>query len=155
MNYSQHGQETWVLETLKNKKNGYFIDLGAGDWKNLSNTYLLESEYDWRGILIEPSDCYFEGLVTHRKSTCVKELVADSIKTVIYDSSDSDDFDYNMRAGIHDTNKNKDPKWGFKPLLLQTTTLSAILDRYSAPLVIDYLSLDVEGANMKFCWGPI
>ena len=37
--YSQIGQDLWVLETLKNKKNGYFLDIGAHDGIYLSNTY--------------------------------------------------------------------------------------------------------------------
>ena len=54
MSKSQLGQEIKVINFYKEKKNGYFIEIGASDGIELSNTYLLESEYKWNGICIEP-----------------------------------------------------------------------------------------------------
>lgn len=59
-NYSKHFQDLFVLTVLKGKKNGTYIELGANDPYINSNTALLEKEFDWKGISIDPSQstCY-------------------------------------------------------------------------------------------------
>lgn len=44
------------IEKYLNYKNGYFIEMGANDGINQSNTMFLEKKYNWHGILIEPSE---------------------------------------------------------------------------------------------------
>lgn len=74
--YSQIGQDRLVLTYLKNKRNGYFLDIGCCYPKYINNTYLLEKDYDWNGIsvdivnFIEPNG---ETWSTSRKSTHVIE----------------------------------------------------------------------------------
>ena len=50
--YSQLKQDLNVLKYLNHKKNGYFVQVGAADGINLSNTYLIRKKYDWTGICI-------------------------------------------------------------------------------------------------------
>jgi FkbM family methyltransferase len=42
-----------VLEFFGNKSCGFFVDVGANDPQNMSQTWLLESK-GWRGLLVEP-----------------------------------------------------------------------------------------------------
>jgi len=51
--YSQIGQDAFVINLLKEKTGGLFLDVGAGPPKYISNTYLLEKRYNWAGISIE------------------------------------------------------------------------------------------------------
>lgn len=51
--YSQAGQESFVLNALKKKRFGTYLEIGAFHGKNLSNTYLLEKKFSWFGIGIE------------------------------------------------------------------------------------------------------
>lgn len=51
--YSQDGQEHWVLECLQNKENGTFVDVGCATPFFISNTALLEQKHGWRGIGID------------------------------------------------------------------------------------------------------
>lgn len=53
--YSQAGQDLFVLSCLDGKRNGFFIDIGCYEPKLISNSYLLESSFNWRGILIDSS----------------------------------------------------------------------------------------------------
>jgi len=62
------GQDKWVLETLNFKTNGFFIDLGALDGINYSNTYALEKDYSWTGICVENSLEHWNSLITARTS---------------------------------------------------------------------------------------
>jgi len=46
-------QDKFVLSVLKHKRNGTFLELGGNHPCIISNTYLLESKYDWKGIMVE------------------------------------------------------------------------------------------------------
>ncbi len=67
--YSQDGQDKFIAELFSNKKNGIFIDIGAYDGVNLSNTFYLEKNLYWSGICIEPNPIIFEKLNANRKAT--------------------------------------------------------------------------------------
>jgi len=78
-NYSEAFQDMFVLSATNGKKNGTYLEIGAADPTYGSNTYLLETEYGWKGIGIE----YSEKLVNrHKKSRtnvveCIDALEAD------------------------------------------------------------------------------
>ena len=46
--------DLFVLLNLDFKKNGYFVEFGGGNGVLNSNTYLMEKEFGWTGILSEP-----------------------------------------------------------------------------------------------------
>ena len=52
-NYSQSFQDMFVLTMLEGKKNGVYLEIGADQPKVISNTYLLEKEFDWMGVSFE------------------------------------------------------------------------------------------------------
>jgi hypothetical protein len=51
--YSQIGQDVFVIQTLKQKTNGLFLDIGSAGPTIINNTYLLEKKYNWTGISID------------------------------------------------------------------------------------------------------
>ena len=52
---SESSQDQFLVEhLLRNRKGGFFVELGAADGKHFSNTYALEHGMNWSGILIEP-----------------------------------------------------------------------------------------------------
>ena len=54
--YSQFKQDQFLNEVLfNNKKNGFFIDIGAHDRVTISNTLFFEKHNEWKGICIEPN----------------------------------------------------------------------------------------------------
>jgi hypothetical protein len=55
---SQACQDLFVLSVLNNKKNGYFLEIGSNEPISINNTYLLESQYDWKGIMVEYNSVY-------------------------------------------------------------------------------------------------
>ena len=55
--YGQHLEDKYIIENFfKNKTNGFFVELGALDGIQFSNTYYLENNMNWSGVLID-SNC--------------------------------------------------------------------------------------------------
>jgi len=52
-NYSQAYQDMFVLSMLNGKRNGTYVEIGANDATFISNTYLLETQFNWTGISID------------------------------------------------------------------------------------------------------
>ena len=76
--FGQFGQPVFLDQVIfKGKvKNGFFIEAGAGDFEEDSNTLLFELDHGWSGLLVEPDPViYPKGFSTHRKawttSTCL------------------------------------------------------------------------------------
>lgn len=58
MSNSQASQDLFVLWALKNKTNGTFLEIGSNDPVTINNTYLLETDYNWSGIMVEYNPMY-------------------------------------------------------------------------------------------------
>ena len=59
---SQIRQDLFVLSELRFKQNGYFVDFGATNGLDISNSYLLETQFNWKGILAEPAKKWHKDL---------------------------------------------------------------------------------------------
>ena len=49
----QSAQDLFVLTCLKGKRNGVFVELGSNDPIVINNTWPLERDYDWTGLMVE------------------------------------------------------------------------------------------------------
>lgn len=54
----QAEQDRFVINVLKFKRNGFFLEIGSEQPQYGNNTYLLEKEYGWRGIMVEWNATY-------------------------------------------------------------------------------------------------
>lgn len=80
--YSQSGQDSFVLEFTKNKTNGTFVEIGSNHPITTNNSYLLESKYGWRGLMIE-YDRNFETMYQTHRSDKTHYYIGDA-QTVPY-----------------------------------------------------------------------
>lgn len=58
-----------MLAHTNYKQNWYFVEFGATSGILLSNTFLLEQNYSWTGILAEPGRIWESSLRTNRLNT--------------------------------------------------------------------------------------
>ena len=65
----QAQQDKFVLNILKEKRNGYFLEIGSNHPININNTYLLETKYDWKGIMIEYNKSFLDLYKIHRPNS--------------------------------------------------------------------------------------
>lgn len=147
MCYASHiGQDAWVAECLQFKRNGFFLDFGAFDGKTISNTYALEKELGWSGICVEPNPRFYPILCQCRQ--CVTVNVAlwpqsrESIRFV-------DAHGLSSIETYKDSDANADRRLQATAGVIEVDTLNPteLLRRFNAPELIDFLSLDVEGAE--------
>jgi hypothetical protein len=69
-------QEAFVLNVLQEKRNGYYVEIGAFHSRIGSNTFLLETEYDWKGVGLDIKEKAVIDYNSNRKNPCV---LADAI----------------------------------------------------------------------------
>ncbi len=147
------------LEKYLNYQNGFFIELGANDGITQSNTFYLEKRKKWGGILIEPSPNHFESIAYFRgkkhnkifSCACVPFDFKEKYVDIEYVNLMS--FSANLDIDLIDKKKhmtNTKEKIQFGAL---GRTITSILDESLAPKEIDFISLDVEGAELDVLKG--
>jgi len=68
---SQANQESFVINVLNYKKNGFYVELGAGWPEYNSNTYLLETKFNWTGVSFENDVGRYHNFILERKNQCL------------------------------------------------------------------------------------
>ena len=68
---SPSAQENFVLDLLKEKREGYYVELGAFHSTKGSNTYFLENDYDWKGVSFEIVEEFHKEISENRKNPCI------------------------------------------------------------------------------------
>jgi len=149
MSYSQIGQDLEVLKFYNFKENGFFIEIGASDGISLSNTYLLEKNFNWKWICVEVIPTRFELLCKNRPNSlcCNNAVYNESNKQVTFDIANNADLLSGITSHIdryiNEVNENK------TQIIVNTISFNDLLEKFNAPLFIDYLSLDTEGSELE------
>lgn len=145
---SQLSQDLFVLRETKAMRNGYFVEFGASDGIKLSNTYLLEKEYDWKGILVEPARTWHNELKKNRSAIidtrCVWSTSGEQLEF-----SETDDAEYSTLSEYKDHDTHVKNRINSRNYLVETISLTDLLDTHKAPKTIDYLSIDTEGSEYE------
>src|SRR5215467_5134323 len=71
--HSEHGQDRWLEENVfRGTRNGVFVEFGALDGLDTSNTLFFEREREWSGLLIEANPRSFCRLLESDRPRSVK-----------------------------------------------------------------------------------
>ncbi|MDP3071623.1 MAG: FkbM family methyltransferase [Opitutaceae bacterium] len=144
---SQAGQDFWVSgEAFNGKRGGYFLDIGAHDGITISNTFILERKYAWKGICVEANPSSFSLLLKNREAKCLNICLDSKNGEVEFALGDK-------LSGIVSSDTDNPDTSDFPKIRLQTRVINDILAEHNAPSVIDYLSIDVEGAEDRVLSG--
>jgi FkbM family methyltransferase len=142
---SQNRQDLFALSELDFKRNGYFVEFGATDGVLLSNSYLLETEFGWKGILAEPATCWHKRLRLNRSchidSACVWK---ESNKTITFHESEIPELSTMNGCSLKGLQGKRVRRYDVKTISLQDLLL-----KYDAPYDIDFLSIDTEGTEYE------
>lgn len=150
----QKGQVDYLINYVLDYENnglfkkGFFIDLACAEGVHWNNTYFLEKYLGWDGILFEPNPKYEDDIRINRKSKLVTKVVHEYSGTEVPFRIDN-----GMLGGIVSNDTDNNEKIRGKELEraeiinIKTTTLEKELESINAPSLIDFMSLDVEGAE--------
>ncbi len=137
---SQLGQDLFVLAQLNFKMGGYFVEFGATNGVDLSNTCLLERNFGWKGILAEPGRCWQQALAKNRTARIDTRCVwKESEAALVFNEAD----DAELSTLSHCSNGDLQGK----TYEVKTISLNHLLAEHGAPEEIDYLSIDTEGSE--------
>jgi FkbM family methyltransferase len=145
---SQLFQDLWVLFELLQKRGGFFVEIGASDGLSLSNTWLLETAYSWRGILAEANPALHASLAANRQaavdSRCVYSKSGEQLEFRI-----TDEPHLSTLAEFAGSDHNAPARSRYRRVTVPTVSLKDLLDAHQAPNTIDYLSIDTEGSEWE------
>lgn len=143
--HSQKDEESWILRSVANIPNGRFVDVGAYDGVNYSNTMALV-ERGWSGIMIEPGLQAFIKLLENHGANEKVTLIHAAIGVF---KSGLQPF-WNCPTTFSTTepsNRDKFIHEGFSPqFYTPVINMSWIFEMFPGP--IDVLSIDTEGTSV-------
>ena len=152
---SQINQDIQVLSFYNCKHNGYFIEIGASDGIEISNTYLMERDYGWKGICVEPIPYHYDKLVVNRpNSICINNAIYSETGLRLEFDIASEPIGDKFGDGISGLQKHIDchkskVDANKRTIIVETLSMNDMLVHCNAPTFIDYLSLDTEGSEYE------
>lgn len=144
--YSQSGEDLILDSFLGHKKTGFYVDIGAYDHIDLSNSYKFYKR-GWNGIQIEPN---------HRKINCFKKYRPNTISLNIGIGNKNNAKFYIFESEALSTFSEEEAKqselYGHK--IIETTSvkifpLKDIFKEYIKNIEVDFMSVDTEGYDLE------
>lgn len=145
---SQHGQDLLVIAlTSAEQHQGFFVEFGAVDGLQNSNTVFLEKTLGWRGIVSEPARRWHEKLRANR--SCHVDT-----RCVFSESGHNLEFgETGSWMGGNTLVQYRDEGGAERKFsatyAVETISLNDLLKEAGAPSVIDFLSVDTEGSEYE------
>jgi FkbM family methyltransferase len=144
---SQILQDLWVAYELKSRRGGFFVEFGGADGIKFSNSYALETELGWSGVVAEPARIWYPAIRNNRgcfvDDRCVWTRTGETLTfnqppiaahSTIDSYSGSDRLAHTRVDGLR--------------YEVETVSMTDLLDHWRAPRRIDYLSIDTEGSEL-------
>lgn len=147
---SQLRQDSVALFFNNFKKSGFFVEFGACDGFTYSNTWVLEKFFDWNGILSEPNPEWHVGLRGNRTAHLEYRAVSDSSGELVEFGVVDKKYALSKElSGIASFLSSEMVNVVTHTIKVETITLLELLENFSAPRLIDYMSIDTEGSELS------
>ena len=149
--FSQAGQDHFVDRCVSTGlRDGVFVDVGGYDGITGSNTLFFELFRGWTGLLIEPVPQHLAAASARRRCRCIGTAVAgrDGSREFLQVADGytqmsglADRYDPGMLQAVRDNPQHRE-----QVVTIEAQSLARLL-RDAGLQRVDYLSLDVEGAE--------
>jgi FkbM family methyltransferase len=147
--YSQGHEETLIRAFFQDRREGFFVDVGASHYEKDSTTYYLERHLGWLGIAIDAIEEFRAGYEQFRKGTRFFSFFVTN-----QDGAPRDFFVYtrDTRISTGDLERLRGlPR--VKDRYIEATqvpsvTLNQLLGALEVERV-DFVSMDIEGAELE------
>jgi len=146
---SQLRQDLLVLANTNYKWGGYFVEFGATNGILLSNSFLLEQKYGWRGILAEPGRVWKTELLSNRPKSIISTQCVWERSNQILSFNETQDPENSTISIFRNKKSRYKRNRKVNHYEVKTISLMDLLIEYNAPEYIDYLSIDTEGSELR------
>jgi FkbM family methyltransferase len=145
---SQINQDLFALSELGAIRGGFFVEFGATNGVDRSNTRLLEKRLGWKGILAEPARCWHLDLARNRSSLvehrCVWKETGEKLTF-----SEVAEPELSTLASFSDDDFHGQSRKSYTKYEVETVSLGELLRTHRAPEIIDFFSIDTEGSELE------
>lgn len=152
---SQLYQDIFASFIVESKFEKTFLEFGATDGIELSNSYILEKLFSWKGALSEPSPQWHDELKKNRKNSKIitKCIWKESGKKLDFFMSDNgaystiNDFIDSDKVSMPKNNNLRKQKG--KIICVETISLNDVINEYFNDECPSYISIDTEGSEYE------
>jgi FkbM family methyltransferase len=141
---SQSGQDLFLHQYLGlTKKDGFFVDIGAFDGVEISNSLFFERELGWKGLCVEPIPEIFARLRANRSADCINAAAGTrdgQAEFVVLEGG--------FETGSHLAKQGEVAKAGARRIPVEVVDIARVLREHGVKQ-IDFLSIDIEGGEME------
>lgn len=114
-----------------------YLEIGAADGVEGSNSMVLESSHGWEGVLVEPAREWQESLIRNRRASVIPKAAHSKSGVNLW---------VNFKGLLTEVSKSKDMPGVYK---VETISLEDIIQTTNLPNHVDYLSIDTEGSELE------
>jgi FkbM family methyltransferase len=153
---SQLFQDIFVDFVFEKQTNKKFLEFGATNGFELSNSWMLEMKRGWKGVLAEPDPQWYEALVRNRPnakvvSDCIYSKSGEKMRFVSsavgvlssLKTHAQDDANGPLAGNARERLKN------YQEIDVMTISLNEVFENYFNGQSIDYMSVDTEGSEFE------
>jgi FkbM family methyltransferase len=138
-------QDLVALLINRFKLSGTFIEIGACDGLAISNTYLLELNFGWTGVLVEPDVVWHRDLFQNRNA---------GIETLAAWSHSNHEISFVRRYDAQTSHIKEAENFLVvegvaEETKVKTISLNDLIDKHFSNSNIDFLSIDTEGSEYE------
>ncbi|WP_417693161.1 FkbM family methyltransferase [Roseibium sp.] len=145
---AQLQQDVFALLVNDFKRGGYFVEFGATNGRKLSNSYVLETAFQWNGIVAEPAKVWHEDLRKNRRchieTDCVWKATGETLEFTMANWGELSTLSEFSGSDAHAKQRRNAQTYP-----VNTISLLDLLRKFEAPAQIDYLSVDTEGSELE------
>jgi FkbM family methyltransferase len=134
------GPEEWIIrDYFGDRRGGVFLDVGAGHYRDDSNTYYLESVLGWSGLAVDAVESWADGYREHRRRTRFRAFFV-SDRSGAEASIFVNPLDRRLSSGTRELPASRGLAFERR---VKTTTLDHLLAAEGLTTV-DFMSMDIE-----------
>jgi len=148
VSHSQLYQDVFVTFIFEEARELNALEFGATDGVSLSNTLMLEKEFDWSCVLVEPDPQWANNLVRNRPSAvidtrCVWSTTGEQLEFVQRSVGE-----FSHLSGYGSPVVEQVASDGSARCSVETVSLNDLCEEYFLNKSLDFLSVDTEGSEL-------
>ena len=138
-------EELVIRDFFRDRRDGFYLDIGASHHQIYSNTYFLEHNLGWQGIAVEPMTNFEPGYLEYRPRTRFRPFFVSDVS-----NQSAKMYTHGDKFMATSSNKTFVERFGLNPteFVAPTITLNDLLDREKVEAV-DFVSMDIELSEPK------